>query len=337
METRRQNAIVSCLLLFIAAASGLLLSTNLPVRGAGQESVTAPRALLHIASSPAKSGLADAAYHGDYKRHFETQCALIRSTVVLNKALLPREVSALASIKQQGDPIAWLQQNLETTNLKDSEVLQVSLGAHSGVSKQDQATIVNAVVKAYTEEVANQYTQQRSARLDNLARLKEQYGEMLKERRSNLRKLAESLGSDALLSGFDSGFDKKELARFYHSLRAQYLNLRLDRAKAETLLARRKQGEGDATEPVRKEIARLEDRLAVLSAREKVLDDELRRVSHEMRGVTSQVLDRDALKDEISQMEDTFRKISAELEALRVELGGIPRVRIIEEAIPRAQ
>ena len=111
------------------------------------------------------------------------------------------------------------------------------------------------------DEVANVYTKQRSARHDKLKKLKTQYGEMLRERRDNLRKLSVYVGSH---ESFTSQ-EKKVLPRLYHDLRTQRVKLLLERAEAETLLARRKKAEGAATEPVRKEIAQIEDRLAVLN------------------------------------------------------------------------
>ncbi|MFI5455697.1 MAG: hypothetical protein ACHRXM_09625 [Isosphaerales bacterium] len=328
MRTRKQFAFVSFLLALIAAGSGLFV-WNLPTRGAGPESGKRPRALLQIASHPPRVMVSNVDGLDDYKRFFETQCIVIRSNLVLNAALRPPEVSKLPSIRQRTDPIAWLQQNLEAIRLKDSEVLQVSLAATSGASTADQAAIINAVVKAYMDEVVDVYTKRRVVRHDQLKKLKRQYEEMLKERRDNLRKLSQTVASDQLTSQ-----EKEVLPRLYHDLRTQRVKLLLERAEAEALLARRKKAEGARSEPVRKEIAQIEDRLAVLIARQKVLDEELSRVKLEMREVTDQQLDLEALKDDVTLMQESARKVGAEVEALTIELQAPPRIRVLDEAIP---
>jgi len=329
MRTRQQFALVSFLLALIAAGGGLLV-WNLPSRGAGPESGKSPRALLQIARQPSQLPLSNVGGLDDYKRYFETQCVLIRSNLVLSAAFQQPGISELASIKRRTDPVAWLQQNLEATNLKDSEVLQVSLAASSGASAKDQAAIINAVVRAYTDQVANVQTKRRTDRHDQLRKLRQQYGDLLRERRETLRKLSVSVGSHESLTSHE----KRSLPRLYLDLRTQRVKLLLERAEAETLLARRKKAVGVPTEPVRKEIAQIEDRLAVLTARQTVLDEELSRVKLEMREAANQDLDLSALKDDITQMENSNRKVGAEVEALNTELAAPPRIRIIEEAIP---
>jgi hypothetical protein len=135
-----------------------------------------------------------------------------------------------------------------------------------------------------------------------------------------------------------AGLRKESLPRLYHEFRSQQVKLRLERVEAETLLARRKKAEGTATEPARKEMAQIEDRVAVAIAQEKVLDQELERVVHELRADGSQTLSHElslaALKDEIAQMEEAARKVAAEVEALNLERDAPPRIRLIEEAAP---
>ena len=123
------------------------------------------------------------------------------------------------------------------------------------------------------------------------------------------------------------------LPRLYHDLRTRRVQLRLEQSEAETLLARRKKAEGATTDPSRQEIARLEDRLAVLIAGQKVIDEELERLTQEMRGTVGRELDLAAAKEDIAQMEDASRKIAAEVEALSVELEAPPRIRTIDDAV----
>ena len=71
--------------------------------------------------------------------------------------------------------------------------MEISL---SGDNPEEIAGIVNAVKKAYMDEVVNVDIKRRADRHDQLKKIKDDYGELLKERRENLRKLAETVGSD---------------------------------------------------------------------------------------------------------------------------------------------
>ncbi len=71
--------------------------------------------------------------------------------------------------------------------------MEISL---SGDDPTEITGIVNAVKKAYMEEVVNVDFKRRAARHAMLKKAKERYTTILKERRATLRKLAETVGSD---------------------------------------------------------------------------------------------------------------------------------------------
>ena len=267
----------------------------------------------------------------DYKRYQLTQLALVKSLLALNAALQDQEVSKYLMIRKQVDPIAWLQANLEVKFLGDSELMEIAL---SGDDPDEVAGIVNAVKKAYIEEVVNADIKQRTSRHDKLKKLKQQYGDILKERRDTLRKLAEiSDGDDGLTR---EQREKAELLRS-HALWSERLELRLEQAEVATLLDRRKEVAAPATDAVRKEIAQLEDRFAVAMARQKVLDRELEEMNQSRsvrRELALPTLDLVKVKTDIAQMEENYRKVAVEVEALSVELSAPPRIRTIEDAVP---
>ncbi|MGP0069472.1 MAG: polysaccharide biosynthesis tyrosine autokinase [Isosphaeraceae bacterium] len=131
--------------------------------------------------------------HDDYKRYQNTQQALVMSQLVLNAALQDAKVSAYRMVREQIDPITWLQGSLKVEFVAGSEVMEISL---SGADPEELAGIVNAVKKAYMDEVVHVDTNRRKVRHDKLKKLRQNYSESLKERRENLRKLAETVGSD---------------------------------------------------------------------------------------------------------------------------------------------
>jgi polysaccharide biosynthesis transport protein len=141
---------------------------------------------------------------GDYHRYQTTQQTLVASRLVLNAALQDPKVGLSRTIREQADPIAWLQKELKIVFVAGSEVMEIAL---SGNDPNEITDLVNAVKSAYMDEVVNVDTKLRAQRHSKLKQIGEKYAEMLKERRETMRKLAETVGSD----------DRKTLA-----LRQQY-------------------------------------------------------------------------------------------------------------------
>jgi DNA repair exonuclease SbcCD ATPase subunit len=184
------------------------------------------------------------------------------------------------------------------------------------------------------EEVVNRDIKWRVERHGILKELKGKYASMLKERRETLRKLTENPDIDDGLAREQR--EKAELLRS-HALWSERLELRLEQAEAATLLDRRKEVARPATDAVRKEIAQIEDRLAVAMARQKVLDRELEEMNQSRssrRELVPRTLDLAEQRNEIAQLEETYLKIATEVEKLNVELAARPRIRTIEDAVP---
>ena len=78
--------------------------------------------------------------------YLNTQCELMISTPILAMALSEDGISGLQMLRGVGDPIEYLQKNLNAEVGKKSELIYVSLEAHNGV---EAASVVNAVVQAY--------------------------------------------------------------------------------------------------------------------------------------------------------------------------------------------
>jgi len=270
----------------------------------------------------------DTEIENNYKRYQNTQQTLVTSQLALNAAIQDKEVSTYRMIREQVDPIAWLQANLKVEFIAESEVMEISL---SGENPQELAGIVNAIKKAYIDEVVNVDIKMRVQRHDKLNKLKERYEELLKQRRETLRKCSETVASDDRLRV--TCLKRPELVRLHHDLWTQRIDVHLERADAEARLAQHEKALGPATDTVRKEIDRIEDLLAGLIAQEKFIDDRLEQMAGEIRKAADRELEREQLKTETAVMEDVYRKVAAELEALTVELGSPPRIRTIEDAV----
>ena len=317
------------LILTLVATSGFFIR-GVTTLGADPEPDKGPRALLHVAAHTPDLLFANGGKSEEYQRYLQTQLAQIKSRLVINAALSQPTISQLAAIRRQADPVAWLQQNLEAINVNSSELVQVSLSSRSGGNGKDQAAIINAIVSAYVQEVTGAEGKRQADRYAVLKKLQKQYFDILKQRRETARDLSEALGSVESLSGLE----QNRVVHRHERLLDQRLKLRLDRAEAETLLGRRQTAANRESDAVRKEIAQLEDRLAVLTAHGKVLEEELSQASREQRRATTTALALKELDGEIAQLEEATRKIGTEVEAINVALGTPARVRIIENAAP---
>ena len=150
---------------------------------------------------------------------------LVKSQLVLNAALEDRGVGAFRMIRKQADPVAWLQDNLEVGFVGGSEVMRIAL---SGNNADEVAGIVNAVKKAYLEEVVNVELKRQSERHDTLKKLKNHYAEILHQRRGTLEKLAESVPSDDGLAAVEA--EKADLL-VSHTLWSKHSNSGWNRPK----------------------------------------------------------------------------------------------------------
>jgi hypothetical protein len=181
--------------------------------------------------------------------------------------------------------------------------------------------------------VADVETKKHKDRRNQLLKINEHYAKMLHERRQTLRTLSEHVGSAEPIAGIR----KDVLSRLYYDLRSQRIQLKLERAEAETLLGRRRKTAGDSAGSARIEIERIEDRLAALGARDAVVVEELKQIDREIQDPmsnASRALDVASLQDEIAQMRQAAHTVGAEIERLNIELGAPSRIRLIEEAAP---
>jgi capsular exopolysaccharide synthesis family protein len=153
------------------------------------------QAVLRVAALPPKVLFGTVATQGlnggeEYARYQKTQMAYIKSRPVLTSALSGKRFRMLS---EQPDPVTWLQENLDVHFEAGTELLNICL---SSDDPSELADVVNAVKDAYYEDVVMVEHKSRTTRLDDLRKLKDSYGDMMKSHRQNLKKLAEAVGSD---------------------------------------------------------------------------------------------------------------------------------------------
>jgi succinoglycan biosynthesis transport protein ExoP len=133
---------------------------------------------------------ADQMARPDFKTYLATQQQLMLTPLVLNAALSSDELSSLPRVKAQVDPIVWLQEELKVQF--EAEIGQVSFtDGDPNVAK----AVVDGVVAAYMEEVVLAEEKVRQQRLDNLERVGAEAETKLRSKRSEMRRLVDTLGS----------------------------------------------------------------------------------------------------------------------------------------------
>lgn len=125
-----------------------------------------------------------------HQTFLQTQAYLIKDRFVLNAALRSPEVAELNIIKQQKDPVQWLESQI-SVSFPSQEFIQISI---SGDNSGEIAKLVMAVTQAYMDGVVNRERNERNAAMEKLKGVLQRYEERSKNNRTNLRKLQEAAG-----------------------------------------------------------------------------------------------------------------------------------------------
>jgi len=121
-----------------------------------------------------------------------TQLQYIQGPLVLQSALRESELAKYKLDDREKDPLVWLQENLKMGFPGNAELMEISLTCYD---KQEAADVVNAVVDAYLTEVVGVEQGERRKRLDELQRVFAQKRSAVEEKRSNLKRYAEQVGT----------------------------------------------------------------------------------------------------------------------------------------------
>src|SRR5262249_25382461 len=120
-----------------------------------------------------------------------THMVLIKSRKVLAAALAHKGVSELRSIREESDPIQWLDGVIQV-GFGGGETLSIAM---ESTRPDEPAVLVHAVMEAYMKEVVRHEEDQRTMRVHNLKQTADIYLKKMNERRKELEKLTEALGA----------------------------------------------------------------------------------------------------------------------------------------------
>jgi len=148
---------------------------------------------VHVSSNiPTIMRDAADAGRGQFNTYRKTQAARMKSRFVLTAALKREEVKNLAVVRDQPDPIVWLEEELRTETPEESEYTSLTM---SGIDPEALVKIVSAVTNAYLQEVNQEEPRLRSQRLAELEDILTKANQKLKQKKELFKQRAEELGS----------------------------------------------------------------------------------------------------------------------------------------------
>lgn len=154
------------LLVGLAAAAGVWLAYP-----AGKHSV---QALLEMT---ADNGVVDKnSSDSNFEGYKKNQEVLIKTRTILGKVVKNRQVAELAFIKNNDDPVKWIEEKLKTS-WKAPDVMEVSM---NGDNPEQLRVILEAVVQEYVRESSNTQKGQRQERIRLLEKAQEEIGKEIK-------------------------------------------------------------------------------------------------------------------------------------------------------------
>lgn len=221
------------LLLAAAAASGVFFFMPPPKHTA--------RTLLHV---PPHRGVVFKQGQGgeNLPNHQRTQVAMLRSRLVLNSALRDPKVAKLGIVKEQIEPVEWLEKEIEGDFTVAPEILRISM---KGDKPEQLVVLLDAIAQAYRREIVDNEKNQRRERLNTLRELREKSEAELRERRKIQREIEQKAGGrDAVARALVLRFDQQNLAMNERLLMETQFKLLNARAELKA-----QEGGGKAAEP----------------------------------------------------------------------------------------
>jgi hypothetical protein len=148
--------------------------------------------LLHVSPNPQPNLFQNRKNRGDVLAFQQTQVALVKSRLVLNAALSQPKVRALAVIREQPDPAAWLEKQVKADFSISPEIMRIFM---VGDNPSELTVLVQAVTDAYLKEIVEQEHNKRREHIEKLREIQNKFEDILQSRKKQLKELVINLGN----------------------------------------------------------------------------------------------------------------------------------------------
>jgi hypothetical protein len=276
----------------------------------------------------------------EFEYYRQTQAAMAKSPFVLLSVLRNSEIANLSLLRDQAQPLKFLEDQLEV-DFPARVIMRISL---SGPRSPDAVRIVNAVVTGYLNEVIDSENNDRSKRISELEKAHHELSEQLRTRRAALKKLTANLKTADFGT---SGETQKMAIELRTALRKERTQKQVELINARVKLAALGEGGSGATEPDLPDTDKLRtdaqagtqtsrtllrDSLRVIKLAIKQLDDELEKLPVETQQSGTWALETEALQADIGHMQGFDFRLIEEIERLKLDCKARSRVMLYREA-----
>jgi capsular exopolysaccharide synthesis family protein len=124
--------------------------------------------------------------HTDLLNHQKNQVSLVKSRLVLNSILKNPKVAELSVVREQPDPLDWLERNVQADFNIAGAIMRISI---SGDRPQELVVLVDAVREAYLKEFIEKEQLEKTEQLTTLSQMRERYETMLGGHRKEKKEL----------------------------------------------------------------------------------------------------------------------------------------------------
>jgi hypothetical protein len=246
----------------------------------------------------------------DFDAFRQTQAALLKTNLVLSAALRRSDVAALGVVKQQKDPMTWLENSLEVDFRLSPEIMRVSL---SGGKPEELATLLNGIASAYREQVINPEWNKKQLRRHELESLQNSVEQRRLSRLQEIRSLAIALG------GPQNSLERELVLQELIDCQRELRRARLARAAAEA------RGGKD------KDSSQWD--LAAFNAQVNLLTKEMADLLDKIKPLGTGSIDLENLRSEVAREDEAIKQVVKEIQALEIELRTPPRMDVLEDAV----
>lgn len=151
----------------------------------------------------------------DFAIYLKSQAAMIKSHFVLTAALRDPNVAALPMLREQQDPVRFLEEELRVEYQDGSEILKIML---SGDDPRAITLIVNAIHEAYFREVVDEEITRKKARLRQLEDLINRMQEEVKRKYGQIKQADVDTPENEAIPGLSAQIAANQIVRLKDGL-----------------------------------------------------------------------------------------------------------------------
>jgi hypothetical protein len=264
----------------------------------------------------------------------KTQVALVKSRLVIRRALQSEEVVALPVLRGQPDPEDWLTSAVRADFPQSPEILRIWM---SGDNPDELRVMLKNVVMAYLEEVVNYDRKEGNEKLNQLREVITKYEMLVVQKQRALRDVAAkaSLPPEANAQQLRLRLAQEALDSATKELRGMDGQLRALRVEVATAEAQAEQLRDQARQKAAENLSLLQAKVTALTKQRQEAEEELRRLTQEIKQLHRDMWDLSSIQEEINNAVAVIKMANARADVIKVELAAPSRAIILEDATVR--